>query len=163
MKNKISLISFFTILFLLFSSCESNNDDFPPYIYETRIQFVDNLGNNLLKDINIEILENTLKIINLPDEQKVTIAKLACDTIEGELYLIISASSYPQTNRAKKISYALTSKDLFGDEVEHNILTEWEWANNFDNNCNNIFIDNNKLVKSSLEKYPYSFFQFLKE
>ena len=152
MNKKFIFYALFIILFFL-TGCKVEEDSWPPYTYETYIQFLDDTGKNLLeiRDRDIEMLDNSSDLIEMPGEKNVNSISLTDRTINNDLFVRFTAGSFPRSNRVKKIVLTIVSNKIFGDNEKHTLSTEWEWIDNHSNFCKSISIDNHLLEKKELQ------------
>ncbi len=126
MKN----LFLFSLLFIstLLISCERRIVDDIPHLHQLYIQFVNQKGENVLKDVAIEKLKNNIEVLADEDGNKI-LYSIKYVKYEEKEYLYIQASSMPGVY-LKEINYTIKSKEIFGDEEWHYIKSTWVKNNN---------------------------------
>ena len=126
MKN----LFLFSLLFIniLLISCERRIVDDIPHLHQLYIKFVDQKGENVLKDVPIEKLKNNIEVLADEDGNKI-LYSIKYVKYEEKEYLYIQASSMPGVF-LEEINYTIKSKEIFGDEAVHTIKSMWVKNNN---------------------------------
>lgn len=126
------------MLSTLLIACDSAEDVQPPYLYDIRLQFVDTTGNNLLDKMNLVDVTKNLEV-SIAD--KATDFGFEFDTIQNEKYLLLSLGVFSKKDITSQIVIKMTNSNLFGDESQHIINTEWEFLNGISRYWSKVSLD----------------------